>query len=102
MSKVMIKSVFTIGLLTMLLAIPVYGASVNQSIEVEAGSIVVFSSTSLHRSSANTTKQTRRAYLAQYSDVPIQHSNGSRWAQAVPFLKNGAMVYDAEADRSGP
>ena len=40
MSKIMIKSVFTIGLLTMLLAIPVYGASVNQSIEVEAGSKV--------------------------------------------------------------
>jgi ectoine hydroxylase-related dioxygenase (phytanoyl-CoA dioxygenase family) len=78
------------------------GDDPGELIEVAAGSIVVFSSTSLHRSSTNTTKQTRRAYLAQYSDVPIQHSNGSQWAQAVPFLKNGAMIYDAEADRGGP
>lgn len=37
MSKVVIKSVFTVGLLIMLMAVPVYGASVNKSITIGAG-----------------------------------------------------------------
>jgi len=37
MNKVMVKSAFTIGLLAMLLAVPVYGASVNKSIKVAPG-----------------------------------------------------------------
>ncbi|MGF1475061.1 MAG: phytanoyl-CoA dioxygenase family protein [Geminicoccaceae bacterium] len=38
---------------------------------VSAGSIVLFSSVTLHRSSANTTARPRRAFVAQYSGVPI-------------------------------
>lgn len=38
MSKVLVKSAFTVGLLIMLMAVPVYGASVNKSIKVDAGS----------------------------------------------------------------
>jgi len=38
MSKVLMKSAFTVGLLIMLMAVPVYGASVNKSIKIEAGS----------------------------------------------------------------
>lgn len=38
---------------------------------VPAGGIVVFSSLTLHRSSANTTAAPRRAYLAQYSAEPL-------------------------------
>lgn len=38
MSRALIKSAFTVGLLVMLLAVPVYGASVNKSIKVDAGS----------------------------------------------------------------
>jgi len=38
MSKLLVKSAFTVGLLVMLMAVPVYGASVNKSIKVEAGS----------------------------------------------------------------
>ena len=38
MSKVLIKSVITIVFLVMLMAVPVYGASVNKSIKVAAGS----------------------------------------------------------------
>lgn len=34
----LIKSAFTVGLLVMLLAVPVYGASVNKSIKISAGS----------------------------------------------------------------
>lgn len=37
MNKVMVKSAFTIGLLALLLAVPVYGASVNKSIKVDPG-----------------------------------------------------------------
>ena len=66
--------------------------------EMPAGSVAVFSSTSLHRSSANTTRRLRRAYLAQYSIEPIRSSNGDLWGQAVPFVANGRLVYDAAAD----
>jgi ectoine hydroxylase-related dioxygenase (phytanoyl-CoA dioxygenase family) len=38
---------------------------------MRAGSLVVFSSTTLHRSGANTTARPRRAYLCQYSPEPI-------------------------------
>jgi ethanolamine utilization microcompartment shell protein EutS len=38
MSKVLIKSVFTIGLLVLLLSVPVASASVNKSITIDAGS----------------------------------------------------------------
>ena len=38
MSKVLLKSAFTVGLLIMLMAVPVYGASVNKSIKIDAGS----------------------------------------------------------------
>ena len=37
MSKAVIKSAFTVGLLVMLMAVPVYGASVNKSIKIDAG-----------------------------------------------------------------
>jgi hypothetical protein len=38
MSKAILKSAFTIGLLIMLMSVPVYGASVNKSIKIDAGS----------------------------------------------------------------
>ncbi len=38
MSRVLVKSAFTVGLLLMLLAVPALGASVNKSIKIEAGS----------------------------------------------------------------
>lgn len=38
---------------------------------VPAGSLVLFSSLTLHRSSTNTTDRPRRAYLAQYSPEPL-------------------------------
>lgn len=60
---------------------------------VPAGSIVVFSSRTFHRSGANTTDRMRRSYLAQYSSEPIMKKDGSGiWAQAVPFLKNGKNI----------
>ena len=67
-------------------------------VEVPAGSVAVFSSTTLHRSGANTTARPRRAYLAQYSGEPIRASNGALWGQAVPFVANGQCVYDRVGD----
>jgi len=38
MSKAILKSAFTIGLLVLLMSVPVYGASINKSIKIDAGS----------------------------------------------------------------
>ena len=60
---------------------------------VPAGSIAVFSSTCFHRSGANTTKNMRRVYLAQYSAEPILNKDGIRLqGLAEPFLKSGATI----------
>lgn len=60
---------------------------------VPAGSIVVFSSRTFHRSGPNTTAKMRRSYLAQYSAEPIMKKDGSGvWAQAVPLVVNGERV----------
>ena len=67
-------------------------------IDVKAGSIAAFSSTSLHRSTANTTANSRRAYLAQYSLEPIVGQTGELWGMAVPFVQGGANVYDPATD----
>ena len=67
-------------------------------IEVPAGSIVSFSSYNLHRSGPNSTPNMRRVYLAQYSSEPIMSTLGRRWAQAVPFIRDGAVVYEKETD----
>jgi ectoine hydroxylase-related dioxygenase (phytanoyl-CoA dioxygenase family) len=77
------------------------GDDPGELIEVAAGSIVVFSSTSLHRSTANQTTRPRRAYLAQYSKEIVTREQGDLWAQGVPFLANHARVYDRERDLAG-
>lgn len=70
--------------------------------EMPAGSIAVFTSTSLHRSGANATGRPRRAYLAQYTSAPIYSTSGELWAQAVPFVADGRNVYDRDADTGQP
>ncbi|MDO8609928.1 MAG: phytanoyl-CoA dioxygenase family protein [bacterium] len=57
-----------------------------------AGSIVVFSSTTFHRSGANNTKKMRRAYAVQFSPEPIYEADGSLKGLAEPFLKNGVRI----------
>lgn len=60
---------------------------------VPAGSVVVFSSRTFHRSGTNTTANMRRSYLAQYSAEPIMSADGSKmWNQAIPFVKDGEVV----------
>jgi ectoine hydroxylase-related dioxygenase (phytanoyl-CoA dioxygenase family) len=57
-----------------------------------AGSIVVFSSTTFHRSGANKTNKLRRAYAIQFSPEPIFEADGSLKGLAEPFLKNGERI----------
>ena len=67
-------------------------------VEMPAGSVAVFSSTSLHKSGANTTARWRRAYLTQYSAERIYSTKGDPWGQAVPFVADGELVYEAAKD----
>ena len=54
---------------------------------VPAGSLIVFSSLTFHRSGANTTSRMRRAYVTQYSPEPIlRPSDNKPLHLAVPFL----------------
>jgi len=69
------------------------------AIEVPAGTVVAFTSYNLHRSGPNTSLNLRRVYLPQYSAEPIVKSDGSgKWGMAVPFVKDGEIVYDPEGD----
>ena len=63
-----------------------------------AGSIVVMSSLSFHRSGPNTTDTMRRAYVTQYSPEPIYEPGSTEPMHlAVPFLKEGKIVHAGEA-----
>lgn len=57
-----------------------------------AGSIVVFSSTTFHRSGANNTDKMRRAWALQYSPEVIYEADGSLKGLDELFLKNGQKV----------
>ncbi|MDE2952035.1 MAG: phytanoyl-CoA dioxygenase family protein [Chloroflexota bacterium] len=60
---------------------------------VPAGSIVVFSSRTFHRSGPNMTDKYRRCYLAQYSAEPIMNRDGSElWGRAEPLLRKGEWM----------
>lgn len=60
---------------------------------VPAGSLVVFSSLTFHRSGANVTDQMRRAYVTQYSAEPIYKPDTQELLHlGVPFLSDGRRV----------
>ncbi|MGH8175627.1 MAG: phytanoyl-CoA dioxygenase family protein [Steroidobacter sp.] len=61
-------------------------------VSAPAGSVIVFSSTLLHRSGANTTATPRRAWIAQYSPDPILYEDGRPRRNAVPFLADGGKL----------
>ncbi len=63
---------------------------------VPAGSLVVFSSLTFHRSGANTTDRMRRAYITQYSPEPI-YKPGSKdlLHLSVPFLRNSRRIVES-------
>ena len=60
---------------------------------VPAGSVVVFSSLSFHRSGPNTTDQMRRAYVTQYSPEILRRPGETEPMHlGVPFLQNGRRI----------
>ncbi len=60
---------------------------------VPAGSIVVFSSLTFHRSGFNRTNKMRRAYVTQYSPEPLYKPGTTEPMHlAVPFLKDGRII----------
>ena len=76
------------------------GADPGEPAIVPAGSIVVFSSRTFHRSGANMSDKYRRSYLAQYSAEPIMNRDGSElWGRAEAILIDGAF---AARRRSSP
>jgi ectoine hydroxylase-related dioxygenase (phytanoyl-CoA dioxygenase family) len=66
------------------------GDDPGEPVVAAAGSIACFSSTVLHRSGANTSSQSRRVYLAQYSAEPILNAARTQPRHlAVPLLVDG-------------
>ena len=57
-----------------------------------AGSIVIFSSTTFHRSGANNTDKMRRAWALQYSPEIIYEADGSLKGLDELFLKDGRRI----------
>ncbi len=75
------------------------GGDPGVAIKAPAGSVVAFSSYTLHSSGANRTDQMRRVYLTQYVPRPMRDSrSGERFNLAVPFLKEGLNIYDRAGD----
>ena len=74
------------------------GDDPGEAVFVPAGSVVAFTSYNLHRSGPNKTERMRRVYLPQFSAEPILRADGKPWAMAVPFLKDGEVVYDHSQD----
>ena len=71
-----------------------FGREQGVPVVMPAGSVAVFSSLTFHRSGANTTPRQRRAYVTQYSPEPIVRPDGTGPMHlAVPFLEDGAVVY---------
>jgi ectoine hydroxylase-related dioxygenase (phytanoyl-CoA dioxygenase family) len=70
-----------------------FGTEPGVAAVVPAGSLIVFSSVTFHRSGANTTDRMRRAYVTQYSPEPIYKPNTNELMHlGVPFLENGRRL----------
>ncbi|MCH8829790.1 MAG: phytanoyl-CoA dioxygenase family protein, partial [Planctomycetes bacterium] len=68
---------------------------------VPAGSLVVFSSLTFHRSGANTTDRMRRAYITQYSPEPIYKPGTNELMHlSVPFLKDSHRIEQPDTSTS--
>ena len=70
-----------------------FGAEPGVAAVVPAGSLVVFSSLTFHRSGANQTDRMRRAYVTQYSAEPVYKPDSEELMHlGVPFLEDGQRV----------
>ena len=73
-----------------------FGSDPGLPLVAPAGSVVVFSSTVIHRSGPNLTDKLRRVYLSQYSGELVLNKDGSGLPGGgnEPFLKNGQIIND--------
>ena len=72
-----------------------FGSAKGLQATVPAGTVVVFSSLVFHSSSPNRTDSMRRAYVTQYSpDIILEPVTNKPKHLAVPFLKNGSIIYN--------
>lgn len=63
------------------------------ALEVPAGSVVAFSSRTLHATGANRTDRPRRVYLAQYTpEVMLNPGTRQLRRNAIPLVQNGRQV----------
>lgn len=63
------------------------------AVEVPAGSIVAFSSQTLHATGSNQTERPRRVYLAQYTpEVILNPGTRQLRRNAIPLVQNGQQV----------
>ena len=70
-----------------------FGSDPGLIIEMEAGSIVAFTSLNFHASGTNSTDKLRRAYVVQYSSEPIMTADGTKlWGNAEKFLTKGKIT----------
>ena len=70
-----------------------FGSDPGLIIEMEAGSIVAFTSLNFHASGTNSTDKLRRAYVVQYSSEPIMTADGTKlWGNAEKFLTKGTIT----------
>lgn len=69
-----------------------FGPEKGRPANCPAGSIVIFSSTTFHRSGANFTDKMRRAYAVQFSPEIIYEADGSLKGLDEKFLENGRRV----------
>ena len=73
-----------------------FGSETGVPAVVPAGSLIVFSSVTFHRSGANSTDRMRRAYVTQYSAAPIYRPDSEELMHlGVPFLQNGQILPEA-------
>lgn len=73
-----------------------FGSETGVPAVVPAGSLIVFSSVTFHRSGANSTDRMRRAYVTQYSAEPIYRPDSEELMHlGVPFLQNGQILPEA-------
>lgn len=74
-----------------------FGSDPGIEVLCPAGSIVVFSSLTLHRSSSNRTHALRSAYNIQYSSVPLRNEDGqSLRHKADPFIWESTLTETAK------
>ncbi len=69
-----------------------HGEDPGDLVVIPAGSIVVFSSQTFHKSGANTSNALRRAYLCQYTAEPLYKPDGTLQICADPFIVDGVNV----------